>query len=426
MLQKITIKKLFGRFDYNISLSNDGVTILTGPNGFGKSTILKIIEAVSNRDVKFFFSLDFEAISLDCGVNEKIKIKKSSDANKVDFSFNKTSETVDSHFLKMNIRNLPYIRRRGPDRFQDVRTGEIFSESQALFYYDFDDEQMILFDERETSDKNQNKLKMIFENAKQSVGEVRHISEQRLIRQEFDRRREEEKVIESISELPQKLKNQIAEAANEYSIVANKLDSTYPNRLLSQTKGLKNEEEYKKFLEEAKPKFEKMRKYDLADIELVGTKKYKDNFSEALQIYFEDFAQKYKVFESIIDKFELFTKIINERLKFKTIKISREKGIEIIDSTNPQKELNLKNLSSGEKQEIVLFYELIFETNSELLLLIDEPEISLHIEWQKKFLDDLLNVVESSKMQVIVATHSPQIINNHWDIQIDLGELYGN
>lgn len=45
--------------------------------------------------------------------------------------------------------------------------------------------------------------------------------------------------------------------------------------------------------------------------------------------------------------------------------------------------LSLEQLSSGEKQEIVLFYELIFETDSQLLLLIDEPEISLHIMWQK-------------------------------------------
>ena len=85
----------------------------------------------------------------------------------------------------------------------------------------------------------------------------------------------------------------------------------------------------------------------------------------------------------------------------------------------------LEQLSSGEKQEIVLFYELIFETKSNLMLLIDEPEISLHITWQKKFLDDLLKVSKISHIKAIVATHSPQIISNHWDIQIDLGELYG-
>jgi len=241
----------------------------------------------------------------------------------------------------------------------------------------------------------------------------------------MDERRDEVRVVESIEDLPKKLMEQITISSNQYSSVANKLDSSYPKRLLSETNGLKNATEYNNCLDEARPKFDKLRKYDLANISLLEAGKYNDKYAEALKIYFEDFSKKYSVFQALIEKFELFTKIVNERLSFKEIKISRESGIEVIDLTNPDKKLKLKNLSSGEKQEIVLFYELIFETNSELLLLIDEPEISLHIAWQKKFLNDLLTVVENSKIQVIVATHSPQIISNHWDIQVDLGELYG-
>ena len=39
---KIQFKGLFGRFDYTIEFKKDGLTIITGPNGFGKSTILKL------------------------------------------------------------------------------------------------------------------------------------------------------------------------------------------------------------------------------------------------------------------------------------------------------------------------------------------------------------------------------------------------
>ena len=112
-------------------------------------------------------------------------------------------------------------------------------------------------------------------------------------------------------------------------------------------------------------------------------------------------------------------------MTFKHISISRDSGFYIVDNDNPKKTLDLSQLSSGEKQDIVLFYDLIFSTKEKLLLLIDEPEISLHISWQKKFLDDLLEVSKHSNVQVIVATHSPQIVSNHMDIQIDLGELYG-
>ncbi len=41
-------------------------------------------------------------------------------------------------------------------------------------------------------------------------------------------------------------------------------------------------------------------------------------------------------------------------------------------------------------------------------------------------MDDLQKVVNLKNLNVIVATHSAQIINNHWDKQIDLGEIYGN
>lgn len=62
MLNKIVFEKLFGVFDYEIYLKEGGVTILTGPNGFGKSTILKSINAFYLFDITFFSKLDFKKI----------------------------------------------------------------------------------------------------------------------------------------------------------------------------------------------------------------------------------------------------------------------------------------------------------------------------------------------------------------------------
>lgn len=177
----------------------------------------------------------------------------------------------------------------------------------------------------------------------------------------------------------------------------------------------------------ANSKFEKLNKYDLVDFKIIKANNYEEEFSKALKIYFEDFESKYAVFEDFIDRLDLYTEIVNSRLSFKEIKITRKEGLIVVSKDkNKSTCLDLNHLSSGEKQEIVLFYELIFETDKNLLLLIDEPEISLHILWQKKFMDDLMKVVNMGQLEVIVATHSPQIINNHWDMQIDLGELYGN
>lgn len=64
MLKCLKIEQLFGRFDYTIELQKTPITILTGPNGFGKSTILKIIDAISATNILFFYKLSFKKITV--------------------------------------------------------------------------------------------------------------------------------------------------------------------------------------------------------------------------------------------------------------------------------------------------------------------------------------------------------------------------
>jgi predicted ATP-binding protein involved in virulence len=62
----IKIEKLFGQFDYDITLNQDnGITILTGPNGYGKTTILNIIWSLFNQDFDYILSaVPFKEIRL--------------------------------------------------------------------------------------------------------------------------------------------------------------------------------------------------------------------------------------------------------------------------------------------------------------------------------------------------------------------------
>lgn len=119
----------------------------------------------------------------------------------------------------------------------------------------------------------------------------------------------------------------------------------------------------------------------------------------------------------------MFTDMINARFLFKKVKISKEERLQVV-AEDTGAELNLSELSSGEKETLVLFYQLLFEVPDGAMLLVDEPEISLHIAWQRMFADDLMRIVEYKNMKALVATHSPQIVNGRRDIQVDLGELY--
>lgn len=72
--------------------------------------------------------------------------------------------------------------------------------------------------------------------------------------------------------------------------------------------------------------------------------------------------------------------------------------------------LNAKSLSSGELNIVTILYYLIFETTRGSIVLIDEPEISLHVVWQEQLSVLIEKIMESKPgVQVIIATHSPFI-----------------
>jgi ABC-type glutathione transport system ATPase component len=69
-------------------------------------------------------------------------------------------------------------------------------------------------------------------------------------------------------------------------------------------------------------------------------------------------------------------------------------------------------LSSGEKQMLAILLTVLVEDDQPYVLLMDEPEVSLHIEWQKRLIDLCLEL--NPRVQIILTTHSPAVIMNGW------------
>lgn len=69
-------------------------------------------------------------------------------------------------------------------------------------------------------------------------------------------------------------------------------------------------------------------------------------------------------------------------------------------------------LSSGEKQMLAILLTVLIEDNLPYVLFMDEPEVSLHIEWQKRLIDLVLDL--NPNVQIILTTHSPAVIMNGW------------
>ncbi|RAM48504.1 MAG: hypothetical protein C6Y22_27565 [Hapalosiphonaceae cyanobacterium JJU2] len=117
-----------------------------------------------------------------------------------------------------------------------------------------------------------------------------------------------------------------------------------------------------------------------------------------------------------------------KRVKFaysyKEINFSKEKGFVFTtrykSPLSDSKFLSPTDLSSGEQHELVLLYELLFKVQPNSLVLIDEPELSLHVGWQIQFLKDLQEITKLTDLYVLMATHSPDIIQNRWDLTVEL------
>ena len=69
-------------------------------------------------------------------------------------------------------------------------------------------------------------------------------------------------------------------------------------------------------------------------------------------------------------------------------------------------------LSSGEKQMLAILLTVLVEDRQPYVLFMDEPEVSLHIEWQKRLIDLILEL--NPNVQILLTTHSPAVIMNGW------------
>lgn len=450
MIKRLRIVNLFDRFNYDINLKND-VTILTGPNGYGKSTILKIIIAINKGNFKYFKKLNFKIIEFEfinddrtikiekeirngdeiikingCKIrdyinfpeNEKFYLEKLNAMHTLNNFINFIGKNYDGDD-EDSIDNIIIKSRKGQEYIKKLKIAEdddLFTDYMDLLSLRKKQLRNIK-PKNNVKSKGKINIRETIDTLENNREDIYFIKEQRLYK-----KIDNEKVVEIIEDIPRKIKNIINDTSQKYSKKANIIDSTYPLRLLNTLNGI-TEEEYTNKLEKLREKFEKLNDYEISDTDIINNVRFKKEHSKALKVYFDDFDKKYKVYEDAINRFDSFKRIINNKLSFKNIKISKEDGLSVFNDNG--KKIKLSMLSSGEKQQIVLYYNLIFELEDKTVLMIDEPEISLHIVWQQDFMNDLLEVIKDKNIKVIVATHSPQILSNHWDNQIDLGELYG-
>ncbi len=116
--------------------------------------------------------------------------------------------------------------------------------------------------------------------------------------------------------------------------------------------------------------------------------------------------------EEIYGKKNLFISTINRLFSKTDKKISSDEKDNSIVFLQGNLKLTSYQLSSGEKQILIILLKVLLQDNQPSILLMDEPEISLHLEWQQQLIDCIRTLNENC--QIIIATHSPSIFAKGW------------
>jgi predicted ATP-binding protein involved in virulence len=428
-IKQISVTGLFGIFDHVIPLNmSDHLTIVHSPNGFGKTIILRLLNGFFNSEYSVFESIPFDNFQILFDDSSCITITQKKDEivfdlHRVDLhkeiftltrGGNYTSEEDWSMSIDTAGENKIFVNNyNGGDIFIG---GNIFPKSSKSL------KSSRLYNEPEW-------LKNI-----KKVIRIRLIESQRLLNiQSRDNSNHEE--VDSMFSTVYSYSNEIAQImrdkSTEYGVISQSLDRTFPNRLVQRhsTPNLTTEQILDRLIQ---IDLTRSRLIEVGLLDSSENPVFANSFvldestRNVLSVYFEDIEQKLNIFNDVANKIGLLRKIINAKFSYsyKEMNFDRDKGFVFKtlynSSISDSDTLSPTDLSSGEQHELVLLYELLFKVEPRSLVLIDEPELSLHVGWQVQFLKDLQEIVKLADLDILMATHSPDIIQDRWDLTVEL------
>ena len=405
VIEKIRIIGLFKYLNYELNL-NRGINVLHGVNGKGKTTILNILTNILNGELNKFHQLSFKEVKINFENNNYFKIYRGEgdEAKKVffDHKFNnelfekkeaRNSNSVKAFLKRLNLNPLLLPAQR-------VSLEETYYQDdfrQRGFHYRDD-----------------------------------------VYRDEVNIFQPDPKMIKIMN-----IKRELVEKARRFSLHVNRTFHNHDNVLFEkffETIFLK-----KKQQKDISTDFSKQKIDDLKELKSLYFSKYKKFFKQSkiletieehissitehnsdinvfLDLYSKNIEAKNKVIKRYLTPFINFETIINNLFDGKEIQISIESRMEGIFQikTEGGDKIEIKHLSSGEKNLILIFFHFLFEIDEKTFFMIDEPELSLHIDWQYHILKYFNEYSQNN--QIFVVTHSPDILQNFKDCEINLNK----
>ena len=382
VLNSIEIVGLFGHYSYKIPLKSAGRTdicFLTGPNGYGKSTILDLIYAFFKADANRLAAALFESITFYMKDYKVVVHKEQYEHEEVN---DEGSVNDDEQYATVRLTITVYAT--GNDRmiesssFEDNEIGRgdlpLFPPSLAVYL---------------------------------ASVKVEYIRDDRLLPKNADKLG----VTSKVAMLRDMMANYDESLTALYNVRL--LDAIRKNKPAEVRFDEADEADMTKCAEEKLAAFNRIGLASkLVDADTANDERYlrmMQMMAVDSVLSFEDlFYQRLNLLYDIIEGAEFSDK---------QLKLDTRNGLYFVSGDTI---VIPEDLSSGEQHFIVQAITLLMKAEPGALILIDEPELSYHPAWQMDYLKNLKRIAGIGHYQLILATHSPQIFDYRWNYSIDL------
>lgn len=426
-ISEIYIESLFGLYDHSIHLNNNGITIIHGQNGVGKTAILTLLSSLFDGNITGLVKYPYKKFKLvfnDKTVMEILPSTEDIKNKKITIKYEGETASIPvtnvelTKYANRISRQSPFIDQISPNQWVDMRNGEILTALDVINKFgSSDDIPVLMLNKYPKIKRIKDSLNVSFIKTQRLEVNINSSIHWPPVRKPS--------ALSIVSKYAEKMKDILNAALSNYGKVSQLLDQTFPNRLLQVDASSLPLDDLKNKMDSINHYREKLKEIKILeedDYSISYEKLNIDNLTEThykvLSTYVDDSEKKLSTLDELAKKIELLLTKINTKFNHKRLVVDQSAGMILYDEHN--KQIELDDLSSGEQHELVLMFDLLFNTKENSLILIDEPEISLHISWQRKFLDDLIDIIKLTNVDVIIATHSPNIVEGHDELMIEL------
>ena len=444
-LVKVEASRVLGEYTHEISIDREKkFTILYGPNGVGKTKMLEIIHNISCMNTRILKRIPFGVAILHYsdesylrvarlfGSESQINSNESSDSS-LEFTLCRpnTQDVVwrsDKHdrFRDWVEKRTSFVEE-GPDIWRSLRDDEVVSTADLASRYGYLARSKFQANEMT---KSMTEIRDFLESVPSFL-----IETQRLKIEQYDddargrmpwgSKRVKMNSRPMITRQSEIIRGHLSRAQTEHSKITQAKDRTFPRRVLidgdigsiPDADAIAKRYYKQNALRTRLARVASMRLEDELSLPDRTLSKWE---LRLLEVYLDDAEAKLEPLVDVLTRIEMLEAFVNDRLLNKMLEVNDDKGL-VVKRKSDGESIALDSLSSGEQHEIILLVDMLFNVDKGSVVLIDEPEISLHVAWQLEFIPMVAKIAELIGFVFIVATHSPQIINGEMKSAVRLG-----